>query len=517
MLVSSTTLVLFLLSSLSPTSSVGVEAHTSHPSRLDYHNTLQRRSEEGVRIPLVKKRSNFWFDRVRAARKPFSSSDSESLSTTGATDNADDEEAEEIEPVDLDHLKSALVSAKEKYTDGSSRIYWKTGRKLPGFREEVYSAWSKIALGGGGGIGGGGNQLFHWKRQKDVLTNYLDGSMWAGTVSIGTPPQDFTIDFDTGSADLWVPSPSVGGSVTTFNPNSSSTANATGDQFSIFYGDGSSVSGPVYTDRVTVAGLTASGQTLAVVDSEAAGEMWGDTPVDGILGMGYTSLSNMDSNPFFQNLYEQGIVRRNLFSFLFGDSDDGELYLGAADPNKYSGELVYTPVTEQGYWMVEGDIGVGKRKTSTSTPMIIDTGTTLVVGPPSEVAKLFAKVRGASKWQSGYYQYPCASKWTATLWFKGQPFEVSSDYINLGKTKVGSSMCVAGIAGQDVGIDGWVIGGVFLRNVYTVFNFNSNSVGFANLASSSSESNSTSSQPPSYGHSSPGGGSEGGSLTVGIV
>lgn len=40
---------------------------------------------------------------------------------------------------------------------------------------------------------------------------------------------------------------------------------------------------------------------------------------------------------------------------------------------------------------------------------IIDSGTTIVYGPPQAVEKLYARVPGASLWDAdnGFYQFPC--------------------------------------------------------------------------------------------------------------
>lgn len=86
----------------------------------------------------------------------------------------------------------------------------------------------------------------------EPLTDEDDDGEWAGTITIGTPGQSFLVDFDTGSSDLWVPNYKCTSTTCrnkhVYNPASSSTSFAKSGTFSIQYGDGSTATGPIYTD-----------------------------------------------------------------------------------------------------------------------------------------------------------------------------------------------------------------------------------------------------------------------------
>ena len=127
------------------------------------------------------------------------------------------------------------------------------------------------------------------------MTDQEDDLEWTGAVTIGSKSQSFVIDFDTGSSDLWVPSSSCTSSTcrskSRYTASSSSTASKKSGSFSIEYGDGSTVSGPVYTDVVSVAGVKVKTQTFSPVTTLSS-SFSGD-PIDGILGLAYPAISNL--------------------------------------------------------------------------------------------------------------------------------------------------------------------------------------------------------------------------------
>ena len=107
-----------------------------------------------------------------------------------------------------------------------------------------------------------------------LIDDYND--LWYGTISVGTPAHyytgmtlssvkdfhltlSYTVDFDTGSSDLFLPSIDCGSTCSghqTYDPSASSSSQDLGKTFALAYGDGSTVSGEQYTDEVSIAGLT---------------------------------------------------------------------------------------------------------------------------------------------------------------------------------------------------------------------------------------------------------------------
>ncbi|KAI0770143.1 acid protease [Fomes fomentarius] len=308
--------------------------------------------------------------------------------------------------------------------------------------------------------------------------------MWTGTVTIGSPPQNFTVDFDTGSADLWVPSSSCRscGGHNKYSPSKSSKSKKQKGSFSISYGDGSSASGTPYSDAVGVGAVSVDGQFFAAVTSESA--EFQQEPFDGLMGMGLPALSTLGQNPFFSTAVEQGAVKDGSFAMKLS-STGSELFVGGTNSDLYTGEIEFQEViSETGFWVIDGaSTTVNGKPVLSKQATIIDSGTTLVVVPQSVADTIYNSI-GGEMVEQGFYSFQCDSPPTIGFNWGGKTWEISTDNINLGLAEEGSGNCVGAIVAQDLGFgdDVLLLGDAFMKNVYTVFSVDKNSVGFAELA-----------------------------------
>ncbi|RWR95150.1 aspartic proteinase [Cinnamomum micranthum f. kanehirae] len=190
------------------------------------------------------------------------------------------------------------------------------------------------------------------------LKNYLD-AQYFGVIGIGSPPQNFTVIFDTGSSNLWVPSSKCYFSIpcyfhTKYKARSSSTYKEIGKSCSIRYGSGS-IYGYFSQDNVQLGDLVVKDQVFIEATQEASLAFL-FAKFDGILGLGFQEISVGNVVPVWYNMIEQGLIKEEVFSFWLNrdanDSDGGEIVFGGVDPKHFIGEHTYVPVTRKGYWQV---------------------------------------------------------------------------------------------------------------------------------------------------------------------
>ncbi|XP_062451261.1 embryonic pepsinogen-like [Rhea pennata] len=245
----------------------------------------------------------------------------------------------------------------------------------------------------------------------EPLLNSLDVEYY-GTISIGTPPQEFTVVFDTGSSNLWVPSVCCSSPACqnhqTFNPSNSSTYKSTSQSLSIQYGTGS-MEGVVGSDTVTVASLVDTNQLFSLSATEP-GKFFIFIKFDGILGLGYPSLATSEIMPVIHNMMKEGLVEQNLFSIYLSQETTGSVVtFGGVDESYFTSPINWIPVSYQGYWQIsmDGVIVDGQEVAcSGGCPAIVDTGTSFVAGPSSGIGNIQSAI-GATPGTYGQYDVNC--------------------------------------------------------------------------------------------------------------
>lgn len=324
----------------------------------------------------------------------------------------------------------------------------------------------------------------------NIIIRDFANAQYYGEVTIGTPGETFKVIFDTGSSNLWVPQ--VGckhcgipfiAPKTKYDPASSSSYTLNGTKFEITYGSGS-VTGTMAEDVVTLApDLAVNGQLFAMIDDAGGmGMAYLLGKFDGILGLAFDSISVDGAPTVIGNAVKQSLLDQPVFSFYIGNNQDGELTIGGYDTTKFKGNLTYVPLSKTTYWEIQVDaISSGSTSFKEATTAIVDSGTSLIAGPTLLVSQLAESI-GAKKNIMGQYTIDCnlvSSIPDIVFTINGKDYPLSGSEVVIKS----QSICLFAFIGMDIPMPDpkWILGDVFMRRYYTVFDYGAKQIGFAEV------------------------------------
>lgn len=333
------------------------------------------------------------------------------------------------------------------------------------------------------------------KKFKHINTDgEASASEYYGKIQLGTPPQEFTVVFDTGSGNLLIPSKQCADeackSHKSFDAAASNTSvdiafadqpdkqvNKGGDRdvVTITFGTGE-ISGVFIKDHICIGNICTHGNF--VVATEESDEPFSLVPFDGIFGL---SLPQMSEAPHFNVLdcmIRDKVLKKNVFSVFFGatDNEESEISFGEWREPRMASDIFWVPVSTPGYWQVEmEDITISNKKQGLchgNCQVAVDTGTSLMAGP-SEIINVLTEKLTVANDCSNYQKLPHLGFIVGNHILNLDP----EDYID--KSEDGCSVALMTLDIPPPKGPLFIFGDPFLRKYYTVYDRQQLKVGFA--------------------------------------
>jgi len=342
--------------------------------------------------------------------------------------------------------------------------------------------------------------LGHGTSKSQILNAANDGDeeslatkndlLYMANVTIGG--NEYTLQLDTGSSDLWV-------ATTDTIPNSQTSSLTYNLTYGIGYASGHIVTAPVSFANADV-------QSQAFLLATDANNPVSGYGAAGILGLGFTSLSSIDSavnksgaswgRSFLYNAFQNDTSTPNYITFSLqrdGDPKDdvsgvftiGEYADGLEDIGK-TPNISTWPENSPNRWNIlldgfyisgvqqslsSGVIGAPSGKAVT----LIDSGTSYTYADPVIVNAMYSSISGASLDNStGMWEVPCDAEVDVTLVYAGNPYPVHPlDVVD--KSLNDANKCTGTFVGQSLSVGSgefdWLIGDNVLRSIYTLYDF----------------------------------------------
>ncbi|KAJ3563842.1 hypothetical protein NP233_g8671 [Leucocoprinus birnbaumii] len=309
-------------------------------------------------------------------------------------------------------------------------------------------------------------------------------------ITVGT--QNYTVQLDTGSSDLWIKPP--------VSPLPGATTSNTVYNISYVLGW---ASGRLSYAPVEFIGLKIPNQAFIDVDQA-------DNPVlgyglDGIAGLGFTSLSNIDyqvnksnsdtGRSLLYNLFALNPKEPNFLAFSLlrstnpADEAEGSFSIGEYEPEFASvantTRISTWPVHSPKRWtvlldslIIGSDIVVPTTQVtgapSNKAVILMDSGASYTYAPKSITDAIYANISGAQFDQkSNQWLVPCGHEIDMAFQIGGQIFPLHPLDVTPA-TAGNNSTCVGSFVPTPLGSESqfdWLVGDNFLRSVYAVYDF----------------------------------------------
>jgi cathepsin D len=145
--------------------------------------------------------------------------------------------------------------------------------------------------------------------------------------------------------------------------------------------------------------------------------------------MAFPAISKLGRNPFFIRALDEGRIHTDTFGFKLAKIGS-LLYLGGTDRSSYTGSIEYHPLSSSsGFWQIGDATAHVNGAALSGFQTIIDTGTTIMYGPPDAVQEFYSHVPGATLYNSdsGLYSFPCDHVPTVAFSWGGKSWSVSAE------------------------------------------------------------------------------------------
>ena len=150
---------------------------------------------------------------------------------------------------------------------------------------------------------------------------------------------------------------------------------------------------------------------------------------DGLMGLAQSGLSNQDVPTPVESMALQGLIKEAIVSYKISRSadglNDGEITFGGLDPSKFDPNTLTTLPNKSpiGFWQADVDsISVNGKDMGfpAGITAILDTGTSLVFGPRSNVTAIHNQIQGSRVDDQAGFVVPCDLTESVALTFGGQ-------------------------------------------------------------------------------------------------